>query len=342
MSARRILTPIIALLGMLALAVPPLATAAPPTDVALAPVDQGLLSTQVEPGVARIDTTIPFQGALGAGTGIVLTPGGEVLTNFHVVQGAETIAATVAGRRFDADLLGYDRSNDIALLQLRGAGDLRATQLGSVDDLTEGESVVALGNADGTAGPLTREQGTVTGFGREITARDELTGNAERLTGLIEFGAPVRAGDSGGPLVDDAGRVVGITTAASQTFQMQAGGEGFAIPIDRATAIAGQIRSRTATDTVHIGPPALLGVGVSAAGARPGSGVVARQIIRGGPADLAGLRPGDLITSVDGTPVDSGSLLTSVLDRRSHGDTVDVTFVAVDGSQRSGRATLSA
>ncbi|BBY29537.1 S1C family serine protease [Mycolicibacterium sediminis] len=342
MFAPRILTPIVAFLGVLALAAPPSATAAPSTQVPTAPVDQGLLDTQVEPGVARIDTTIPFQGALGAGTGIVLSPGGEVLTNFHVVQGAETITATVDGRRFDADLAGYDRSNDIALLRLRGARDLRAVPIGSVNDLARGESVVALGNANGTGSPVTREQGTVTGFGREITARDELTGNAEQLTGLVEFGAPVRAGDSGGPLVDDAGRVVGITTAASQTFEMQAGGEGFAIPIDRAIGIAGQIRSGAPTATVHIGPPALLGVGVSAAAGRPGTGVIAGEVLRGGPADAAGLRPGDLITSVDGQAVDSGSALTSVLDRRVPGDTVDVTFVDTDGNRQVTRATLAA
>lgn len=329
------LSPVFLIMTVSALLGGGVAMAQPPADVVVA-------ADQVEPAVARIDTTIGFQGAIGAGTGIVLDPGGAVLTNFHVVQGADSITATVGGRRFDADLVGYDRRDDVALIQLRGAAGLPAARLGDATGLTPGTPVVALGNADGTGSPLTRERGTVTALGRSITAQDSLTGGAENLDDLIEFAAPVRAGDSGGPLVNNVAEVVGLTTAASATFRMQAGGEGFAIPINRASAIAGQIRSRVPSDTVHIGPPALLGVGVSESTPGADAGVVVRGLLVDGPADRAGIRNGDVLTSVDGVPVDSANALTAVLDRRTVGQTVTVTFRDANGAERSGPVTLIA
>ena len=232
------------------------------------PPDPIAASAQVEPAVVRIDTEIEYQNAIGIGTGIVLDPGGQVLTNFHVVQGADRINATVAGRSFPAELVGYDRRHDVAVLQLLGAGGLPTAPIGDSAQLAEGEPVVALGNARGTGSPLTREVGKVTGFGRTVNAEDALTGSSDELTGLIEFAAPVRAGDSGGPVVNGAGQVVGITTAASVNFRLGPGGEGFAIPINDAMAVAGQIRSRAPSDSVHIGPPVLLGVGVRTRPAR--------------------------------------------------------------------------
>ena len=140
---------------------------------------------------------------------------------------------------------------------------LPSAAIGDSSALAVGDPVVALGNARGSGNPLTNETGTVVGFGRTISAKDELTGSSEQVTGLIEVAAPVRAGDSGGPLINAAGQVVGVTTAATVNFRMGPGGAGFAIPINDAMAVASQIRSRAPTDTVHIGPPTLLGVGVS-------------------------------------------------------------------------------
>lgn len=321
------------------LAVPAVVAALLAPPVAAEPVDELALTRSVEPAVARIDTIVPSQRAIGAGTGVVLDSGGAVLTNFHVVQGAEEINVSVSGRSFSADLAGYDRGADIAVLLLRGAADLPVAPIGSLSGLSVGEQVVALGNADGTGSPLTREAGTVTGFDRSVTAEDSLTGSSEELRGLIEFAAPVRAGDSGGPVIDDGG-VVGITTAATVNFSMGPAGQGFAIPIDRAIGIAGQIRSGTRSDTVHIGPPALLGVGVPTAGRRT-TGVALSEVLVGGPADQAGIRPGDTLVSVAGAPVDSPTGLTEELDRHYPGDQVDVTWIDTTGQQRTGRATLA-
>ncbi len=290
--------------------------------------------------MARIDTEIHYQHAIGAGAGIVLDPGGQVLTNFHVVSGADRITATVAGRPYPAELVGYDRRHDIAVLQLLGAGGLPTAPIGDSVALAAGEPVVALGNAQGTRRPLTREVGTVTGFGRTVNAEDALTGSKDELTGLIEFAAPVVAGDSGGPVVNGAGQVVGMTTAASVNFRFGPGGEGFAIPINDAMAIAGQIRSRAPSDSVHIGPPVLLGVGVRTAPQR-GPGVVVAEVLRGGPAEQAGLLDGDILTVMDGTPLDSATTLTYVLDRHYPGDVVDLTWIDISGQERTGKATLT-
>ncbi|KWX22639.1 MULTISPECIES: S1C family serine protease [Mycolicibacterium] len=313
----------------------------PSAPAAAAPADPVAAAAQVEPAVARIDTVVDYQQAYGIGTGIVLSPGGEVLTNYHVVQGANSINATVAGQSFAADLVGYDRRNDIAVLQLRGAGGLPVAPIGDSRALAEGEPVVALGNAHGTGAPLTREVGTVTAFGRTVNAEDELTGSTDELNGLFEFAAPVRAGDSGGPVVNSAGQVVGMTTAASVNFRMGPGGKGFAIPINDAMAVAGQIRSRTPSDLVHIGPPTLLGVGVRTA-PRQNAGVIIQDVLRGGPAEAAGLMPGDTLTVIDGTPLDSARTLTLVLDRRYPGDVIDLTWLDRSGQERTGKATLAA
>lgn len=296
----------------------------------------------VEPATARIDTAIHYQHAIGAGTGIVLDPAGVVLTNFHVVQSADNIGVTIAGRQFPADLVGYDRHHDVAVLQLRGAAGLPAAPIGDSGQLNAGDPVVALGNADGTGSVLTKEAGQVVGLGRAINAQDSLTGSSEQVTGLIQFAAPVRAGDSGGPLIDGGGHVVGMTTAATLNYKMGPGGEGFAIPINQALSIAGQIRSRTASDSVHVGAPTLLGVGVTSADQHSQlPGVLIHEVVNGGPAQQAGLASGDVLVSVDGVSVNSATALTTVLDRHYPGESIDLLWIDRSGQQRSGKANLT-
>jgi serine protease Do len=331
--------PLAALLTALAAVLALVAPVHPATSTA-APGDPVAAASQVEPAVARIDTELHYQQAIGNGAGIVLDPGGQVLTNFHVVAGADRITATVAGRSHPAELIGYDRRHDIAVLQVLGGGGLPAAVIGDSASLVEGEPVVALGNAQGSSSPLTREVGTVTGFGRTVNAEDTLTGSKDELNGLIEIAAPVVAGDSGGPVVNGAGQVVGLTTAASVNFRMGPGGKGFAIPINDAMATANQIRSGAPSDSVHIGPPVLIGVGVRTAPQR-GPGVLVAEVLRGGPAEQAGLMSGDILTALDGTPLDSATTLTYALDRHYPGDVIDLTWIDGSGQQRTGKATLT-
>jgi serine protease Do len=315
-----------------------LALVAPATAVA-APADTAAAAAAVEPAVVQITTRIDYQQAIGTGTGTVIDPGGVVLTNYHVVAGANTITGTVGGRDYPADLVGYDRKHDIAVIQLRGAGGLPTAPIGDSGQVAVGEPTVGLGNARGVGAPLTHETGPVTALNRTVNAEDSLTGSSEEVNGLIEVAADVRPGDSGGPLVNSAGQVIGVITAATVTYQMGPGGEGFAIPINDAMAVAGQIRSGAPSATVHIGPPVLLGVGVSTR-PRTAPGIIVRDVMRGGPAEQAGVSMGDVITVLDGTSLDSATTLTYVLDRHYPGDVVDLTWIDSSGQQRTGKATL--
>jgi len=315
-----------------------LALLAPATAVA-APADTEAAAAAVAPAVVQITTKIDYQQAIGTGTGTVIDPGGVVLTNYHVVAGANTVTGTVGGRDYPADLVGYDRKHDIAVLQLRGAGGLPTAPIGDSGQVVVGEPTVGLGNARGVGAPLTHETGPVSALNQTVNAEDSLTGSSEEVNGLIEVAAPVRPGDSGGPLVNSAGQVIGVVTAASVNFQMGPAGKGFAIPINDAMAVAGQIRSGAPSGTVHIGPPVLLGVGVSTQ-PRNGPGIIVRDVMRGGPADQAGIAIGDVITVLDGTSVDSATTLTYVLDRHYPSDVEDLTWIDRSGQERTGKAAL--
>ncbi|WP_101951501.1 S1C family serine protease [Mycobacterium sp. 3519A] len=327
--------PVQALLAVLAVLA---ALVAPATAVA-APVDIAAAAAAVEPAVVQITTRIDYQQAIGTGTGMVIDPGGVVLTNYHVVAGANTITGTVGGRDYPVDLVGYDRKNDIAVLQLRGAGGLPTVPIGDSSQVAVGEPTVGLGNARGVGAPLTHETGPVTALNQTVNAEDALTGSSEEVNGLIEVAADVRPGDSGGPLVNGAGQVIGVVTAASVNFQMGPAGKGFAIPINNAMAIAGQIRSGAPSPSVHIGQPTLLGVGVGTQ-PRRGGGIIVRDVMIGGPAEQAGLAIGDVLTNIDGVELDSATTLTYVLDRHYPGDVVDLTWIDRSGQQRTGKATL--
>ncbi len=301
-------------------------------------------SASAEQSVVQINTIVEYQGVVGYGAGMVLSPDGVVLTNNHVVAGADTITATNVGtgQAFKAQLLGYDRTEDVALIQLLGAGGLPTAPIGDSNQLSVGEPVVSIGNANGNGKPLSREQGTVTTLGADISAEDDLTGSSEELTGIIGVAAPLRPGDSGGPLVNGAGQVIGLNVAASVNYRLGGpGGKGFAIPINRAMAIAGQIQSKTPSGTVHIGAPAMLGIGVGTAQQRPSGGVTVRDVLAGTPAEQAGLRRGDVIISLDGVPLDNATALTSTLDRHSPGDVVDVVWQDGTGQQRAVKVALA-
>ena len=175
----------------------------------------------------------------------MLTSNGEVLTNNHVVDGATKISVTDIGNgeTYSATVVGYDLGRDVAVLQLQGASGLKTAQL-ATSKPSIGEAVVAIGNAGGTGGTPTSAGGSITALGQSITASDELTGSSEQLSGLIEVNANVEAGDSGGPLVNAAGQVIGMDTAASQSFAFSAqGNAGFAIPISAAIPIAKDIEA---------------------------------------------------------------------------------------------------
>ncbi len=289
-----------------------------------------------------IDTNLAYQGGQAAGTGMVLTSAGTVLTNNHVIRGATAIRVVVpmTGRSFTAKVVGYDASDDVAVLQASGASNLKTVPLGDSADVSAGQSVKALGNAGGT-GSLRPAAGTVTGVDRAITVSDD-QGGSESLTGMIETNAAVQPGDSGGPLMNASGQVVGMDTAASvgDGSEEAATSDGYAIPINKAMSIALQIMRGDASATIHIGDTAFLGVEVEE-NSYGGSGAVITSVVPGSPADAAGLTPGDLITSVGGRTVSSPAGLTTIVTTQKPGASVSATYVDQEGATQTANLALA-
>ena len=179
------------------------------------------IAARVSPGLVDVVSTLGDQNAEAAGTGMVLTSTGEVLTNNHVIDGATSISVTDIGngKTYTATVVGYDKTKDIAVLQLQNASGLQTVNLGDSSTVTVGQNVVAIGNAEGKGGTPSVVTGSVTALNQSITASDEGSSDSEQLSGLIQTNAPIQPGDSGGPLVNSAGQVVGIDTAASSASQ---------------------------------------------------------------------------------------------------------------------------
>ena len=320
--------------------------------------DMNAIAAKVSPALVDINSVFSYQSAQGAGTGIVLTSNGEILTNNHVIDGATEISVTDIGngKTYNAAVVGYDSTHDIAVLQLQGASGLKTATLGNSSKAAVGESVVAIGNAGGTGGTPSNAGGSIVALNQSITASDSLDGASEQLSGLIQVNAGIQPGDSGGSLVNTAGQVIGIDTAASQSSSFQSSGtEGFAIPIDQALAVAQQIESGQGSTTVHVGSTAFLGVLLSASGGQssPGnffgngsassggstaSGPTVSSVVSGGPAAQAGLAAGDVITSLAGQSVDSNTTISSLLVGHHPGDKVQIGWV--DSSGQSHTATV--
>jgi S1-C subfamily serine protease len=298
-------------------------------------------------GVVDIRTTLGFQQGAAAGTGIVLTSNGEVLTNNHVIRGATSVRVVIpgTGRSYKATVVGYDVADDVAVLQLSGATNLRTATVGSSSTLHVGQHVTAIGNAGGT-GKLTSATGSITGLGRTITASDEQNGS-EQLTGLIETDAALQPGDSGGPLYDGSNHVVGMNTAASVGFSFQetASTDAYAIPINRAVSLAKQITSGQSTSRLHVGGTPFLGIQISDNGGfgfgNTGTGGFVAGVVSGSPASKAGLAAGDVITAIGGKSVASSSDVLSALLTKKPGSSVSLTWVDQFGNQQTAKVTLA-
>lgn len=318
------------------------------------------VATLVNPAVVDVNTVLGLQpGARAAGTGVVLTSSGVVLTNNHVIRGATKVSVTDVGngKTYSASVVGYDVSEDIAVLQLKGASGL-ATVTTETAGVKVGEAITAIGNAGGVAGTPAAAAGVVTGLEKSITATDD-DGTFERLVHLIETDAQLEPGDSGGPLVNAAGHVVGIDTAAEGGFSFQDPSgttHGYAIPIARALALAKAIQAGHSSATTHIGATPLLGVGVSTAttdsygyggyggyyDTNPGTGAVISNVLTGSPAAKIGLSAGDVITMVAGKKITTPTSLTTALLRFSPNASVTVTWVDGTGVTQHASARLIA
>ena len=218
----------------------------------------------VWPGLVVIDSSLGDQGndVGAAGTGMIISKSGLVLTNNHVIDETTGLTATVVatGHRYAAKWLGYDKTSDIAVIQIENASNLTTVPLGDSSTVKLGDDVVALGNAGGT-GEIQTAAGTITGLDQTITASDEGSGAPpERLTDMLQTNADIIQGDSGGPLSSVDGKVIGMDTAASTGNLSNTQTVGFAIPINRALSIADQIIAGKGSSQVQIGATGFVGI----------------------------------------------------------------------------------
>jgi S1-C subfamily serine protease len=329
------------------------------------PADINSIAAKVDPALVDINVTFSYQQAQGAGTGIVLTPNGEILTNNHVINGATTISVTDVGngQTYKATVVGYDPTHDLAVLQTTGASKLKTADIGSSSKLQVGQAVVGIGNAGGSGGTPSSAGGSITALNQSITAGDELDGTSEQLTDLIQTNADIQSGDSGGSLVNSSGQVIGVDTAASQGFsfggQSSSGGQGYAIPIDQAIATAKQIEAGKTSATVHIGATAFLGVLVSTgdssggssgsgglggsgsgAGSSSTTGATVSGVVANGAAANVGLAQGDVITAFGGQSINSPSDLSKLILPHHPGDKVSLTWTDTFGQSHTATVTL--
>jgi serine protease Do len=318
----------------------------PNESVLAKPQDVQAVLAKVLPAVVSIDTE-GFQGGAGvfggsqvsgAGTGMIITSDGEILTNNHVVSGATSVEVTLYGQTANrsAHVVGTDPANDVALVKIdRDVSGLPTVGLGNSDAVRVGDGVLAVGNALALAGGPTVTEGIVSAEGRSLSASDPVTSSTENLRGLIQTDAAINPGNSGGPLVDSSGRVIGMNTAVaansgggSGSSNAQAQNIGFALSINQVKPLVDELRQ----GGVVVPSTAFLGVDAQTVNPRirqayglvPNSGAVVAQV-SGQPARAAGLRVGDVITAVDGTKVSSATDLVNSISAHKPGDQVALT-----------------
>jgi putative serine protease PepD len=288
------------------------------------------------------------QQAQGQGSGFVFDTEGQIVTNDHVVEGAETVSVRFwDGSTYDATIVGTDPSTDLAVIKVDAPADvLQPLEVGDSTQLSVGEGVVAFGSPFGLEGTVT--SGIVSALNREITSPNNFT-----ISNSIQTDAAINHGNSGGPLVNAVGQVVGVNTQ----IKSESGGSdgiGFAIPSSTVSSIVPQIVSSGSVEHAYLGVGvATLSQSVADQLGVP-AGAMVTEVRQGTPAAEGGLRAatgsamadgqsyptgGDVITAVDDTAVTSGADLQNAIDAKHPGDTVTITFTR-DGASKTVQVSL--
>jgi S1-C subfamily serine protease len=290
-------------------------------------------TTSPNAGIVDIYTTLGYEdGAAAAGTGMLISRSGEVLTNNHVIRGATKfkVVDVTTHRPYNATVVGYSVSHDIAVLQLANASHLQTIRLGGYLRLHVGQQVVARGNAQGHGGTPKAARGRVIALHRKIVARD-LNGESETLRDVIATDTKVEPGDSGGPLEDAHNRAIGMVTAGTTVGAAR----GFAIPIRQALLYARAIMKGKSSATIHVGPTAFLGVVLKDVS----GGTQIQQILPNLPAEAAGLAVGDVITSLGDATISSMADMRKALLALVPGTAVSVGWTDTNGVAQTGTIT---
>ncbi|MEZ4867066.1 MAG: trypsin-like peptidase domain-containing protein [Caldilineaceae bacterium] len=265
----------------------------------------------------------PFTVPAGVGSGIIYSPDGHILTNAHVVEGAQQLLVSLPdGRSFQAKLIGADTQTDLAVVQIN-ASNLPVAQLGDSGQLQVGDWVVAIGNALALPGGPTVTAGVVGALGRTVQEPGSNGGPGPFLFNVIQTDAPINPGNSGGALINLSGEVIGINTLVAG----QAQGIGFAIATRAAKPIADQLVATGKVIHPYMGLSYLsLNPAIAyQVGAKETQGVVVADVAAGSPAAKVGLQRGDVIIQVDGAPVTGDSDLAQIVHNHKPGDTLSFT-----------------
>ena len=310
------------------------------------------IAESVSPSVVSIVTNVTTQTIFGAtkgeaaGTGIIVSKDGYVLTNKHVVSGANKVEVILSdGTSYtNVTVVGSDPLNDIAFLKINGVDNLSPAELGDSATTRVGQEVVAIGNSLGQY-QTTVTSGIISGKGRPITAGSEGTGETESLTDLLQTDAAINPGNSGGPLLNRSGQVIGVNTAVAANAQ----GIGFAIPINATKGALKQVLAGKGVERSYLGlryvtltPDVAKQYNVSVT---QGAYIIGAEgspgVLPGSPADKAGLREKDIIKKVNNMTVGPQGGVSSLIGEYAPGDTVSL-LVLRDGRELTLKATLEA
>ena len=282
-------------------------------------------------------------GSASAGTGIIVSENGYILTNKHVVEGSSDILiVTNDGNSYDnVKIITTDPLSDIAILKISNAKGLKAAELGDSKALNIGQQVIAIGNAlgeyDGTV-----TSGIISGVGRTVNASSDDGATKETLTDMIQTDAAINSGNSGGPLVNAQGQVVGVNTAVASEAQ----GIGFAIPISSVKGILKSItegktpnRAYLGANYISVNPQVQKAYNLNVSKGALIKNRNGKSIISGSPAQKAGLKDGDIITKIDDIEISKNISLGSLIGEKSAGDKVKITYIR-DGKESTSIVTL--
>ena len=298
--------------------------------------------TDAEPGSIEavaanvLPSAVQIRGAAGEGSGVVLSADGLIMTNNHVLQagqggGLEAIFSD--GRAAPVQIVGTAPAADIAVVRASGVTNLRAATLGNSDELSQGQTVIAVGSPLGLSGTVTT--GIISALQRPVQAGGSGSGQSSVLD-AIQTDAAINPGNSGGPLVDDQGRVIGVNTAIASVTGgtgQEAGsiGLGFAIPINQAR--------RLATELVDTGQATQAVIGVGVADAQP-RGAAMADVQPGSPAQTAGIVAGDVVVGVDNRVIEDANAFVAAIQSRPPGQTVTLALQTPGGAPRQVTVTL--
>jgi S1-C subfamily serine protease len=300
------------------------------------------IAARVSPAIVDINTTLGNGQA--AGTGMIISSTGEILTNNHVVTGSTSISVAVQGRSssYSAHVVGVNVSQDVAVIQIDASvSGLPTVKFADSSSLHVGDAVIAIGNALGQGGAPHVETGQITALDQTITA-SEGGGAAETLNGMVQSDALIYEGDSGGALVNSSGQVIGMITAGqAQGFRSSASSVGYAIASNTALSVTNRIRAHELASDLTYGQVGYLGVAVQSLdaaaaqqlGLRVASGALVTATPQPGtPAANAGIGRYSVITRVGGSDVTSADSLGTAVKSHQPGDSVSVTWVNSSGT----------